>query len=104
MLRIRLNCCTIHLSLHLCYHAMLARHVCMMLSNAELGCRAGVPTLNTASWLTSPLPEAVACRLFSACRMSPSAVNTTASRPSSIVATCAVPCTSKQGPGFDVAQ
>mmetsp|Transcript_24169 Transcript_24169/g.82492 ORF Transcript_24169/g.82492 Transcript_24169/m.82492 type:complete len:220 (+) Transcript_24169:632-1291(+) len=44
-------------------------------------------TWNTFSALMYPKPLWVACRLLSACRMSPSAVNTRASRPSGTWAT-----------------
>ena len=50
-------------------------------------------TLNTFSWLTYPNPLCVAWMLFSACRMSPSAVNTTASTPSGTYGTASASTT-----------
>lgn len=64
------------------------------LGNARLVCRLGPPCKGTRhkgqrqhEAAQPALPPAGTCRLFSACRMSPSAVNTTASRPSGVCAT-----------------
>eukprot|EP00976_Prorocentrum_cordatum_P079925 1183770-Prorocentrum_minimum.AAC.3 len=51
----------------------------------------GALTRKTFSWLTKLKPAYVACRLLSACRISPSAVNTIASSPSGTYGTCPAP-------------